>query len=103
MVAAEEDMGRVTQFGGQSALDESHLHGHLLQHAQRALGFVEVVDFVLDGVDKSPLSSLPPVRGGGAWRGDGVVAFHSNWYAAHHEDNLVGTGGPTANTMSFFS
>ena len=42
----------MTQLGRQRPLDKCHLHGHLLQHAQRALGLVQVVYLVLYRLSK---------------------------------------------------
>ena len=40
----------MVEAGRQGLLNEANLQGQFLQSAQRAFGFIQVVDFLLDGI-----------------------------------------------------
>jgi hypothetical protein len=49
VVAAKQQMARVGCAGSQRLLDKAQLHSEFFQAPQRSLGFVQVVNLLLDG------------------------------------------------------
>ena len=58
VVAAQQQMARMGETGRQGLLDEANLQCQFLEATQRALWFVQVVDFLLDALFQRLISVL---------------------------------------------
>ena len=52
VIASEEQMTGVGKTGCERLLDQTHLHGDLLQTSQSTLGLVQIINLGLDGLSE---------------------------------------------------